>query len=108
MNSADRETRKQAAECGERTYREEEGAEGGRAVFTVVEKASWCCNAGNLRTWFWTFSMVFTYEILGIRSLLIDKLNNDPISRSRSFIRIATTLLRASYAPYCSHHSVAT
>ena len=37
-----------------------------------------------------------TYEILDIRPLLIDKLNNDPISRSW----IATALLRAGYAPY--------
>ena len=44
--------------------------------------------------------MELTHEILGIRPLLIDKLNNDPISRSRGFIRIATTLLRAGYAPY--------
>jgi hypothetical protein len=79
---------------------EEGRAEEGRTVFMVVEKASWCYNAGNLGTWFWTFSMGLTYEILGIRPLLIDKLNNDPISRSRSFIRIATTLLRAGYAPY--------
>jgi hypothetical protein len=41
-----------------------------------------CCNAGYLGTWFWTFSMELTYEILGIRPLLIDKLNNAPISRS--------------------------
>jgi hypothetical protein len=49
-----------------------------------------------LGTWFWTFSMELTYEILGIRPLLIDKLNNDPISRSP----IATALLRAGYVPY--------
>ena len=42
--------------------------------------------------------MGLTYEILGIRPLLIGKLNNDPISRSRSFIRIATAVLRAGYA----------
>jgi hypothetical protein len=38
--------------------------------------------------------MALTYEILGIRPLLIDKPNNDPISKSR----IATALLRAGYA----------
>jgi hypothetical protein len=53
-----------------------------------------CCNAGYLGKWFWTFSMELTYEKLGIRPLLIDKLNNDPISKSR----IATALLRAGYA----------
>jgi hypothetical protein len=42
--------------------------------------------------------MGLTYEILGIRPLLIDKLSNAPISRSRSFMRIATALLRAGYA----------
>ena len=41
-----------------------------------------------------------TYEILGIRPLLIDELNNDSITRSRSFVRIAAALLRAGYAPY--------
>jgi hypothetical protein len=43
--------------------------------------------------------MELTYEILGIRPLLIDKLSNAPISRSRSFMRIAAALLRAGYAP---------
>ena len=43
--------------------------------------------------------MELTYEMLGIRPLLIEKLNIDPISRSRSFIRIATALMRAGYAP---------
>jgi hypothetical protein len=38
--------------------------------------------------------MGLTYEILGIRPLLIEELNNDPISKSR----IATALLRAGYA----------
>jgi hypothetical protein len=42
--------------------------------------------------------MALTYEKLGIRPLLIDKLNNAPISRSRSFMQIATALLRAGYA----------
>jgi hypothetical protein len=58
-----------------------------------------CCNAGNLGTWFWIPPMELTYEMLGIRPLLIEKLNIDPISRSQSFIRIATALLRAGYAP---------
>jgi hypothetical protein len=39
--------------------------------------------------------MALTYEILGIRPLLIDKLNNDPISKSR----IAMALLRVGYVP---------
>ena len=38
--------------------------------------------------------MALTYEILGIRPLLIDKQNNDSISKSP----IATALLRAGYA----------
>jgi hypothetical protein len=42
--------------------------------------------------------MELAYEKLGIRPLLINKLNNAPISRSRSFMRIATALLRAGYA----------
>jgi hypothetical protein len=43
--------------------------------------------------------MGLTYEILGIRPLLIDELSNAPISRNRSFIRITAALLRAGYAP---------
>ena len=40
MNSAERETGKRATESWKRTQREEGGAEGGRAVFMVVEKAA--------------------------------------------------------------------
>jgi hypothetical protein len=49
-----------------------------------------------LGTWFRTFSMEWTYEILGHKVPTYRLLNTDPISRSR----IATALLRAGYALY--------